>query len=52
MRPTLAVSLTAALHASVAVSALVAYLHPGAEVLESTIGSYGAIAASPSSSPA
>ena len=39
------VSLTAALHASVAVSALVAYLHPGAEVLESTIGSYGAIAA-------
>ena len=39
------ISLTAALHASVAVSALVAYLHPGAEVLESTIGSYGAIAA-------
>ena len=38
------VSLTAALHASVAVSALVAYIDPGSTVLESTIGSYGAIA--------
>lgn len=38
------VSLTAALHASVAVSALVAYIDPGSTVLESTIGSYGVIA--------
>ena len=38
------ISLTAALHASVAVSALVAYIDPGSTVMESTIGSYGAIA--------
>lgn len=38
------ISLTAGLHATVAISAAVAYIDPGSKVLLSTVGSYGAIA--------